>query len=335
METTVLPAKPVVKKSNNTIIIWNYCLRNESLDVYECIHPHIWPSTSEVSTSTNLRITMLPTAFDECFERICLRRFSTLENVRREGPSSCGTNLPQDTINVYKKRPKAGGSLHPPLALRQHAPAARCSATTTRRQTPVRQPPMPCQEKEVTPPTTQTIQANTRPHIKHDRTQKTAIIQPSIVITRPTTPPSSRDSRPPKTVSISTPAIRRQRATNTVLLLSQPRALPYPREVRPTSFLRPDPEEERCGHQSTRLTKRRRNHRRPSSLLSTLAMGEDLAAHQEAYVQVLHRSLLHRLAEDHNRSSAEEHHVVARIPGCSCNDPEGKVPFYKVAREDN
>ena len=31
---------------------------------------------------------------DERFERIYRRRFSTLENVRRKGPSSCGTNLP-------------------------------------------------------------------------------------------------------------------------------------------------------------------------------------------------------------------------------------------------
>ena len=32
--------------------------------------------------------------FDERFERIHLRRLSTLENVSREGPSSCGANLP-------------------------------------------------------------------------------------------------------------------------------------------------------------------------------------------------------------------------------------------------
>ena len=36
---------------------------------------------------------------DERFERTYLRRFFTLENVRREGPSLCGTTLPQGTTN--------------------------------------------------------------------------------------------------------------------------------------------------------------------------------------------------------------------------------------------
>ena len=79
------------------------------------------------------------------------------------------------------------------------------------RQMQARREPSHCQEKEATPPSTQTIPATTRTYIKHDRTQKTAIIQPSPIIRRPPTPPSypsakktriespsSADDEPPK-----------------------------------------------------------------------------------------------------------------------------------------
>ena len=47
--------------------------------------------------------------------------------------------------------------------------------TTITRPTPARRPSTPCQEKETTPPLTQTVPATTRPHIKHDCKQKTSL----------------------------------------------------------------------------------------------------------------------------------------------------------------
>ena len=95
----------------------------------------------------------------------------------------------------------------PPAGDRPRQLALARRPTTTTRSTPARLPPTPCQEKEATPPPTQTIPATTRPHIKHDRTQKTATIQPSPVTRRPPTPPSSPDSLPPKKSRFQSPPL--------------------------------------------------------------------------------------------------------------------------------
>ena len=47
------------------------------------------------------------------------------------------------------------------------------------------------------PPPTQTLPDTTRQHITHDRTQKTATVQPSPIITRPATPPPPSPESPP------------------------------------------------------------------------------------------------------------------------------------------
>ena len=53
-------------------------------------------------------------------------------------------------------------------------------------------------EQEATTPTPQTLPDITRYYITYDRTQKTAIIEPSPVIKKPATPPTTPDSPPMK-----------------------------------------------------------------------------------------------------------------------------------------
>ena len=56
----------------------------------------------------------------------------------------------------------------------------------------------PTMEREMPPPPTQTLPDTTRQHIIHDRTQKTATIQPSPIITRPPQATSTSPVSPPK-----------------------------------------------------------------------------------------------------------------------------------------
>ena len=66
------------------------------------------------------------------------------------------------------------------------------------------------------PPPTQTLPDTTRQHIIHDRTQKTATIQPSPIITRPPQAASTSPVSPPKksrTQSPSAPANKKKNRT--------------------------------------------------------------------------------------------------------------------------
>ena len=176
----------------------------------------IRPSTSEESNQP--KNNHATDRINECIERIHLHRFSTLENARGKGPSSCGVNLPQDSTDQqtqeqeeenWKQRQPAPSAGEWP---RQPAPATRA----TKRQTPVRRPP-PCQEKETSPPSAQTLPDTPRQHITHDRTQKTATIHSSPNITRPPPATSTSPVSPPKkktrTQSPSAPASRKKNRT--------------------------------------------------------------------------------------------------------------------------
>ena len=89
------------------------------------------------------------------------------------------------------------------VSRRQPAPSAGewprqpAAATTpmTRSMPARRQPTM---EKEMPPPPTQTLQDTPRQYITHGRTQKTATIQPSPIITRPPPAISTSPVSPPK-----------------------------------------------------------------------------------------------------------------------------------------
>ena len=89
------------------------------------------------------------------------------------------------TLPVYKKRtesrrqpaPSAGEWPGQPTAARRPPPP------TIRPTPPARRQP-PSQEKETLPPLTQIHPDTTRSTITHDRTQKTAIIEPAPIITR-------------------------------------------------------------------------------------------------------------------------------------------------------
>ena len=59
-------------------------------------------------------------------------------------------------------------------------------------------------EQEVTPPSQQTLPDTARDYITPDRTQQTAIIEPSPIIKKPATPPSTPDS-PPKKRTMNSP----------------------------------------------------------------------------------------------------------------------------------
>ena len=87
---------------------------------------------------------------------------------------------------------------------RQPTAARRPPPPTTRPTPPERRQP-PSLEKETSPPSTQTLPDTTRSTITHDRTQKTAIIEPAPIITRPTTPPPTPESPPKKKSRISSP----------------------------------------------------------------------------------------------------------------------------------
>ena len=91
--------------------------------------------------------------------------------------------------------PPAGEWPRQPTAARRPPPP-----TTTRPTLPT-----PSQEKETSPPSTQILPGATRSTITHDRTQKTAIIEPAPIITRPTTPPPTPESPPKKKSRVSSP----------------------------------------------------------------------------------------------------------------------------------
>ena len=95
------------------------------------------------------------------------------------------------TMSYYKWRAESRRQPAPSAGelTRQPAPAAR----PTRRQTLVRRPP-PCQEKETSLPSRQSLPDTPRQHIIHGCTQKTAIIQPLPIISRP--PPATFTSLP-------------------------------------------------------------------------------------------------------------------------------------------
>ena len=114
---------------------------------------------------------------------------------------------------------------------RQPAPTRRPPT----RPTQARRQSTPCQEKEATPPSMQIIPVTTRPHIKHDRTQKTATIQPSPVIRRPPTPPSSPDSPPPKKSRIVSPPSTDNEPPTKFFYDQYKEPFFYPREVWPTT----------------------------------------------------------------------------------------------------
>ena len=60
-------------------------------------------------------------------------------------------------------------------------------------------------EQEVTPPTPQTLPDTARDYITYDRTHKTAITDPSPVIKKPATPPTTPDSPPKKSSRLNSP----------------------------------------------------------------------------------------------------------------------------------
>ena len=97
----------------------------------------------------------------------------------------------------YKKRAESKRQPAPSAGecLRQPAPAG------DRR----RRRPTPCMEQEVFPPSPQTLPDTARDYITYDRTQKTAIIEPSPVIKKPATPPSTPDSPPKKRSRLNSP----------------------------------------------------------------------------------------------------------------------------------
>ena len=104
--------------------------------------------------------------------------------------------------NRYKKRAESRRQPVPSAGewTRQPAPARRPTTTSTpaRRSTP-------CMEQEATPPTTETLPNTARDYITYDRTQKTAIIEPSPVIKKPATPPTTPDSPPKKRSRMNSP----------------------------------------------------------------------------------------------------------------------------------
>ena len=104
--------------------------------------------------------------------------------------------------NKYKKRAESRRQPAPFAGEwpRQPAPARRPTTTSTpaRRSTP-------CMEQEATPPTTQTLADTARDYRTYDRTQKTAIIDPSPVIKKPATPPTTPDSPPKKRSRVNSP----------------------------------------------------------------------------------------------------------------------------------
>ena len=112
--------------------------------------------------------------------------FSTLENVRQEGPShveltSRSYYWPTDT----RRGPKAGGSLHPLLA----------SGLASPLQPDVRpMPPDDARERDTTTSTTDIEDQHSYHTVQ--RPPKTAEITPSPIIQRPATPPPSLESPP-------------------------------------------------------------------------------------------------------------------------------------------
>ena len=88
-------------------------------------------------------------------------------------------NLP--TSRFYKKGAVSRMQPAPSAGEWPRQPAA--ASTTKTRSTPARR--QPTMEKEMPPQPTQTLPDTPRQHITHDRTLKTATIQPSPTITRP------------------------------------------------------------------------------------------------------------------------------------------------------
>ena len=91
---------------------------------------------------------------------------------------------------------------------RQPTTARRPPTTTTTRSTPARR--QPTMENETPPPAVQTLQTTTPSTIKHQRKPQTAMITPSPITMRPTTPPPSPDSPPPKKQRTKSPKITKQ-----------------------------------------------------------------------------------------------------------------------------
>ena len=104
--------------------------------------------------------------------------------------------------NRYKKRAESRRQPAPSAGERPRQPAPARRPTTT--STPARRS-IPCMEQEATPPTTQTLPDTARDYITYDRTQKTAIIEPSPVIKKPATPPTTPDSPPKKRSRMNSP----------------------------------------------------------------------------------------------------------------------------------
>ena len=98
--------------------------------------------------------------------------------------------------NRYKKRAESRRQSAPSAGEWPRQPAAATRLPTTTRSTPARR--QPTMEREMPPPPTQTLPDTTRQHITHDRTQKTATIQPSPIITRPPQATSTSPVSPPK-----------------------------------------------------------------------------------------------------------------------------------------
>ena len=110
------------------------------------------------------------------------------------------------TKPYYKKRAESRRQPAPSAGEWLRQPAAATRPPTTTRSTPARR--QPAMEREMPPPPTQTLPDTTRQHITHDRTQKTATIQPSPIITRPATPPPSPESPPTKKPRTKSPATK-------------------------------------------------------------------------------------------------------------------------------
>ena len=115
--------------------------------------------------------------------------------------------------NRYKKRAESRRLSAPSTGEWSRQPAS--AARPTRRQMPVRRP-RPCQEKETSPPSAQTLPDTPKHHITHGRTEKIATIQPSPIITRLPPATSTSPISPPKktrTQSLSAPASKKKNRT--------------------------------------------------------------------------------------------------------------------------
>ena len=108
------------------------------------------------------------------------------------------------TKPYYKKRAESRRQPAPSAGEWPRQPTAATRSPTTTRSTPARR--QPAMEREMPPPSTQTLQDNTSRMIAHRRQ---ATIQPSPIITRPATPPPlSPESPPTKKPRTKSPATK-------------------------------------------------------------------------------------------------------------------------------